>query len=159
MRNPSRHARRMKFSSLQKKCILYSRQIGTIASSVTRINGCLCDSEKEKKIEKKEKWDKLIRPSVYVLFLLPQLIPEAYCLTTPLLFPFPPTSRNVLGVNVVHGIVEDARLVSSQHVLSNGCCWFARTGHAITRIPDDLVVRAADYQSRRLDDIAKIDRS
>lgn len=71
-------------------------------------------------------------------FILFQLIPEAY-LTTPLLFPFPPKSRGILGTNAIHGFTEDGRLVS--HILPNECCWFTQTGHAIARIPDSLVVR------------------
>lgn len=39
------------------KCMLYSHSIGTIASSMTRINGCLCDSK-----------DKMKQPVSLVLF-------------------------------------------------------------------------------------------
>lgn len=87
-------------------------------------NGCLCDSKEKEK-----------QNHVSYFF---QLIPEAY-LTSPLLFPFPPKSHGILGANAIHGFTEDGRLVP--HILSNKCCWFTQTGHAIARIPDGLVVR------------------
>jgi hypothetical protein len=73
-----------------------------------------------------------------VSYFLFQLIPEAY-LPSPLLFPFPPKSHDILGVNAIRGFTEDGRLVS--HILSNECCWFTQSGHAIARIPDGLLVR------------------
>ncbi|EFN63704.1 hypothetical protein EAG_09630 [Camponotus floridanus] len=74
------------------------------------------------------------------------LIPEAY-LTTPLLFPFPSTSNKILGTNAFHGITENGQLVS--RILPNECCWFAQSGHAINKIPDNLVTYAAllDYSN------------
>lgn len=86
-------------------------------------NGCLCDS-------KERKQNKMVS-------YFSQLIPEAY-LTTPLLLPFPPKSHSVLGANAIHGFTKDERLIS--HILPKECCWFARTGHAIARIPDGFVV-------------------
>ncbi|XP_029669354.1 uncharacterized protein LOC115239140 [Formica exsecta] len=74
------------------------------------------------------------------------LIPEAY-LTTPLLFPFPSTSHNILGTDALHGITENGQLVS--RILPNECCWLAQSGHAVTKIPDSLVTYAAllDYSN------------
>lgn len=121
------------------KYILYSHSIGTIASSMIRINGCLYDSKKKKWKKKKQEENTQRKRCVFIeVFHFPQLIPEAY-LPTPLLFPFP-AHNPILGANAVHGITEDGRLVS--HILPNEYCWFAQTGHAITRIPDGLVVRA-----------------
>lgn len=94
-----------------------------------RINECLCDSEK---------CESVCLLDVIIFICPPQLIPEAY-LMSPLLFPFPSTSHNILGTSAVHGITEDGRLVS--RILPNECCWFARAGHPIARIHDGLMVR------------------
>lgn len=108
---------------------------------------CLCDSKEKKKKRRKSKSLSL----VCVLFLFPpQLIPEAYP-TSPLLYPFSSTSGDILGTNAVHGITEDGRLVS--RILPDKCCWFARTRHAITRIPDSLMVRELIYKYHILNEI------
>lgn len=75
---------------------------------------------------------------VFSVSYFSQLIPETY-LTTPMLFPFLSTSQSTLGNNATRGITEDERLVS--RILPNECCWLAQIGHAITRIPDEFMVR------------------
>jgi len=74
-------------------------------------------------------------------FYFPQLIPEAYVTTTPLLLPFP-SSHNVLENTALHGIARNGQLIS--RVVPGECCWFAQGGHpAASRIPDGFLVTRA----------------